>query len=293
MPPPVANNLRIATVAALLLLDATNRLNGGSAAAAATQNPLTRHSFIDLSLSDAPYEVRPDTERGTLERTRFGLNDANAPSAPDVPEFEVAVEGLLHNPVDGGKLKAEADTGRAIPPADYSLAMVRRLADTALPLLAIHDEAQPLPDDLPPLQRPQGPTRLDAYYGKLLLVNFWATWCPPCRHEMPALDALHAELGGDDFAVLAINLDRNGLTRAQEFYAARNIDALEILVDERMAASGRLRVVSLPTSLLIDPGGREIGRIVGIADWNGEGSIEFFRNVIELVNDRAAASADL
>ena len=108
---------------------------------------------------------------------------------------------------------------------------------------------------------------------------------------MPALDRLHAALGGPEFSVVAVSIDRNGLKRATEFYEAKDIRALDIHLDPKGKATGKMRVISLPTSLLLDRSGQEIGRIAGIAEWDSEPALQFFRDIIELTRDEVTAFA--
>ncbi len=107
---------------------------------------------------------------------------------------------------------------------------------------------------------------LEAWRGKVVLLNLWATWCVPCRHEMPALDKLKADLGGKDFDVIALSSDHGGLDKARKFWSDTGIKSLGLYTDTS-DAQHNLSVVGLPTTLLIDRTGREIGRLIGPAEW--------------------------
>ena len=109
---------------------------------------------------------------------------------------------------------------------------------------------------------------LQDFRGKFVLLNIWATWCVPCRKEMPALDRLQAKLGGPGFEVVAISIDRDGLPAVQEFYLQTGIKQLRLYLDKSGEASANLGVVGLPTTLLIDRESREIGRKIGPAEWD-------------------------
>lgn len=109
---------------------------------------------------------------------------------------------------------------------------------------------------------------LEEWRGKVLLVNLWATWCGPCRHEMPALDQLQASLGGEEFEVMAISLDRAGLELPREFYAENNIANLKLFNDATARTGRKLGVFGMPTTVLLDREGRLIGRLVGPAEWD-------------------------
>lgn len=109
---------------------------------------------------------------------------------------------------------------------------------------------------------------LAEFRGKSVLLNIWATWCAPCRKEMPALDRLQARLGGDTFQVLALSIDRDGVSVVKSFYDETKIKSLPIFVDRTTDAMGKLHVVGVPTTLLIDTKGREVARYTGPAAWD-------------------------
>lgn len=134
-----------------------------------------------------------------------------------------------------------------------------KLAELAEPRLS-PDVALTDPDD--------AEHRLADWQGKVLLVNFWATWCAPCREEMPSLDALQAELGGDDFQVLTVASGRNPPAAIDRFFEEEGIEQLPRLMDPRQQLARAFGVVGLPVSVLIDREGREVARLIGDADWN-------------------------
>ncbi|MEQ9641402.1 MAG: TlpA disulfide reductase family protein [Alphaproteobacteria bacterium] len=117
----------------------------------------------------------------------------------------------------------------------------------------------------------------DAFAGRVVLLNIWATWCVPCREEMPALDRLQAKLGGPAFEVVALSIDREGLPVVKAFYEELGLQALGIYVDRTGAAGRHLRVVGIPTTLLVDRRGREIGRTVGPAEWDSDEVVQVIR----------------
>ncbi len=116
------------------------------------------------------------------------------------------------------------------------------------------------------------PTTLAAYAGKKLLVNFWASWCIPCRAEMPALDALAAAQNDDKFEVVTINTGETQAGKAETFFKAGNWAHLPLLIDDKFAVLDRLKTtavsIGLPTSLLIDAKGCELAVLQGPAEWN-------------------------
>jgi thiol-disulfide isomerase/thioredoxin len=112
-----------------------------------------------------------------------------------------------------------------------------------------------------------GTKSLKDFAGKVVLMNIWATWCVPCREEMPALDKLEAKLGGKDFAVVAVNIDKGGPEKAAAFLKETGATHLPLYTDPDGKLFATLKAVGMPTTLIIDREGREIARLVGPADW--------------------------
>ncbi|MBN2740228.1 MAG: TlpA family protein disulfide reductase [Rhodobacteraceae bacterium] len=107
------------------------------------------------------------------------------------------------------------------------------------------------------------------YKGKVVLLNFWATWCPPCREEMPFLNTLEKEFGGDHFAVVTIATGgSNSPAKVGAFFDKENLDALPRFYDEAAFASRAMGVLGLPVTVLIDKDGHEVGRMIGGAQWD-------------------------
>ncbi|MDA5192594.1 TlpA family protein disulfide reductase [Govanella unica] len=117
--------------------------------------------------------------------------------------------------------------------------------------------------------------------GKVLLINFWATWCAPCRHEMPALDTLQGTLGGPDFAVVPISIDRGGRSVAAKFFTETGIKSLPLYIDSSSRAARALNIYGLPVTLLVDHEGYEIARFIGPAEWASADAQRVIRATIE------------
>ncbi len=111
---------------------------------------------------------------------------------------------------------------------------------------------------------------LEDFHGQVLLLNFWATWCAPCREEMPTLAALEDELGGDDFRVLTIATGRNEAPAVEEFLTSVGADNLPRMADPRQQLARAMGVLGLPMTILVDREGQEVARLIGIADWNSD-----------------------
>ena len=127
----------------------------------------------------------------------------------------------------------------------------------------------PLPVPKTAMQNGAGETvTLNSFRGKVLLINFWATWCAPCIREMPSLDRLQAAMNGQNFQVIAINSDRQGSKVAQPFLEKLGIQHLDIFIDENMTIGRALGVKGLPASFLISADGRVLGRLDGLAEWD-------------------------
>jgi thiol-disulfide isomerase/thioredoxin len=125
-----------------------------------------------------------------------------------------------------------------------------------------------------------GEHRLGDWKGRVILVNYWATWCAPCRQEMPALDRLQAAMGGDRFAVVTIATGRNAVPAIERFFAETGVRHLPILLDARSALARASGVAGLPATVLIDAAGREVGRVIGEAAWDSPEAMALIAAVI-------------
>jgi thiol-disulfide isomerase/thioredoxin len=116
------------------------------------------------------------------------------------------------------------------------------------------------------------PANLDAFKGKLLIVNLWATWCGPCVQEMPSLVKLADALKDQNVAVVAISEDRGGKFVVDPFLKEHSISGLPVFLDKTMSTMKALKTPAMPTTFLIDANGNEIGRVYGERDWNSPAS---------------------
>ena len=116
--------------------------------------------------------------------------------------------------------------------------------------------------------------------GSHRLLNFWATWCAPCRKEMPQLNALQKEFGGEHFEVLTIATGRNSPAGITKFFEEAGIDSLPRHQDPKQALASQMGIFGLPITVLIDPEGREIARLRGDAEWDSDSAKEIIKTLI-------------
>jgi thiol-disulfide isomerase/thioredoxin len=123
---------------------------------------------------------------------------------------------------------------------------------------------------------------LNDFNGRLTLVNFWATWCAPCRKEMPSLEVLSNQLGGDSFQVVTIATMRSSEEAVKKFFNDNNIIDLPKFRDPKGHLARASGVAALPLTILLDRKGNEISRLIGDADWSQDETIEFIKKAIEI-----------
>ena len=109
---------------------------------------------------------------------------------------------------------------------------------------------------------------LKDWRGKVVVLNLWATWCAPCRKEMPGLDRLQGQLGSDKFEVVAVSADKTGIEGAKKFLDQVKAEKLAIYTDPGVRITSTLKVIGMPATIVIDREGREVGRLVGPAEWD-------------------------
>jgi thiol-disulfide isomerase/thioredoxin len=125
---------------------------------------------------------------------------------------------------------------------------------------------------------------LAEWRGRVVLLNLWATWCEPCRKEMPALDSLAATLGGDRFDVVAVNIDTRALDKPRAWLKNVGVAHLAYYADpsakvfQELKAAGK--AFGMPTTLIVDPQGCELGTLSGPAEWASEDALKLIRAAI-------------
>ena len=188
---------------------------------------------------------------------------------------------------------ARAPDNGSVPPAATAPVQVAQAAPSVPPPLPTGPGANPLsvgemarfvfkpaPEALPAFAFADGAGKertMADWRGRVVLLNIWATWCLPCRKEMPGLERLQAELGSDRFEVVALSADRAGADASRRFLDQIKVTRLGLYVDQTVRVPSTLKVVGMPATLLIDRQGREIGRLLGPAEWDSPEAMALIR----------------
>jgi len=141
------------------------------------------------------------------------------------------------------------------------------LRDGDMKKLAFHSEPITLPEAVL-LDATDAERSLAEYQGKWVVLNFWATWCAPCRHEMPSLDRLQKAM--PEVAVLPVATGRNALPGIEKFYEGAAIQNLPILRDPKSELARGANVMGLPVTVILNPEGQEVARLIGDAEWDSD-----------------------
>ena len=118
---------------------------------------------------------------------------------------------------------------------------------------------------------------LSDYKGNILLLNFWATWCAPCKEEMPSLDLLKSNKDLDNLKIFPVNVGQDNVKKAKEFFDDLNIKNLNLYFDENINLTKKFALRGIPTSIFINKNGKEFARVIGSIDFNEENFIEWLK----------------
>ena len=122
--------------------------------------------------------------------------------------------------------------------------------------------------------------RLSDFRGKVVFLNFWTTWCPPCKIEMPSMEKLHARLKDKDFAMVAVDL-QEPVSRVKDFVKRYKL-SFTVLLDSKGEVGRRFGIQSIPTTFILDGKGGIIGKAFGPREWDGRKSMDFFEHLMSL-----------
>lgn len=172
------------------------------------------------------------------------------------------------------------DPAQVIPQALENRASLEGLRQGDMKKLQFHGAPKPVPAIAFDLEA-GGSGTLGDYKGKVAVVNFWATWCAPCRKEMPQLAALQTELGGADFEVVTIATGRNPPQAMKAFFAEIGVSNLPLHRDPNSALARAMGVLGLPITVILSPEGFEIARLQGDADWSSDSAKAILRALID------------
>ena len=124
----------------------------------------------------------------------------------------------------------------------------------------------------------QKDVNLDDYNGKLIILNFWATWCAPCREEMPSLDSLQANINLNNLKIFPINIGQENLAKSETFFKDLNIKNLDIYFDSPITLAKKFSLRGVPTTIFFNKEGEEFARIIGSIDFNNKEFITWLKS---------------
>lgn len=176
--------------------------------------------------------------------------------------------------------KVESPVPQAETPAGAPAADLKALAVGPLAGLLVHEPRK----DIAAFTFKDGGGKditLAAYKGRVVLLNLWATWCAPCRKEMPDLAKLQKELGGPGFEVVALSLDRKGAEASAAFLKETGADNLALYTDVESKALAAVNALGLPATLIVDKDGKEAARLLGPAPWASDEAKAIIRELMK------------
>src|ERR1700737_753063 len=186
------------------------------------------------------------------------------------------IGGLKGNAVGDPACRPAVDLARKLAPLAHGELAALTMATTPLrlPDLAFEDADGK-------------PKKLSDWRGRTVLVNLWATWCVPCRKEMPALEGLQAKLGGPDFEVVAVNIDTRDPEKPKDFLKQTHLTRLGYFSDQKAKVFQDLkaigRALGMPTSVLVDGQGCEIATLAGPAEWDSDDAVKLIKAAVNPV----------
>lgn len=144
--------------------------------------------------------------------------------------------------------------------------------------LIFHNEPRPV--SAPPMLTEDGAeTGIDTFKDRVVVLNFWATWCAPCRKEMPSLGRLQAEFDTEDLKVIALATGRNEQPKVKRFLDSIDVHNLTVFYDPRLRIAAAMGIRGLPATVILDRSGKEIARLTGDAAWDDESALHIFREI--------------
>ena len=185
-----------------------------------------------------------------------------------------------HNANPQSTAGQSSQTNQANIPVQIPSRVTKELATGKLTAFVVKKERKPVAD-IDFIDETGARRSLSEWRGRVVLLNLWATWCAPCRKEMPELAELQKLAGGDEFEVVALSVDRKGATASAKFLIEANATALKLYVDSTASALGPLQAIGLPASILIDRQGNEIGRLLGPAEWAGPDALRLIATALK------------
>jgi len=175
-----------------------------------------------------------------------------------------------------GERKATGPASAVASSVSTATGVTKELSTGALAAFLVKTERKPLPD-IEFFDGSGEAVKISQWKGRVVLINLWATWCAPCRKEMPALAELQARLGSKDFEVVAVSIDRKGIEASSAFLKETGAEALKLYVEPSSRILNELQALGLPATVLLDRQGREIGRLLGPAEWNSPEAINLIQ----------------
>lgn len=164
-------------------------------------------------------------------------------------------------------------------PVLADLAKAEALREGDMKKLSFHSDAKPA-GTAEFFSFDDAPLTLDSYSGKWILLNFWATWCAPCRKEMPMLSDLQSEFSGEDFEVVTIATGRNPAPAMKAFFEEIGVDNLPLYRDPKSALAREMGILGLPVTIILDPDGQEVARMLGDANWSSDNAKDILRALL-------------